>query len=595
MGIVNVFSTAKIQELLASLSSTYAAPTGTDDRLQVAGVDVTPAQVGAATAAQGAKADFVHEATPIMTNFVTNGDFSDGITAWSVYSSATASTSSGACVLTASENVQYMSYQLPSLTTAGRQYYFSMTAKQSAVAPVTSPRVYLGITKYGSNQQIVRWDNNTSQQRVSLVSTATIAGSYLSLYSYVDVGQTVTYDNVLLIDLTAAFGEGNEPTKAEMDAMLDSLGGWFDGSKVAPWYATYRLFEGAKNLVTNGDFSNGIVGWSPSGYGPIAATNNEVTYTVTTPSSASRIEQTTDLAIVGRQYYLRGAIFPKYTTITYLQIGNASSGSVALTPNTWNDISAVVTATANSRFRFYHRTDSGGYAVGDTFKYRRLLAIDLTTTFGAGLEPTKTEMDVLLSRYPNSWFGGTVNDLTRWYDPLNRVGRGSPYNVIAPRQKGETWTDLDQTNGARKWVATGTTATSWVVTDGDTGWRTVSSWDAYGIVAGDALPANFAPTASTAGHVQYRRILNRVYWRARGATISGSVSFTYPTGFSCNGLYERQFVFSNVLWDALRVVVGDSLAISFAAPPKSLDAAFYAVSSYSTSAPWPTTLPGTPA
>ena len=40
-------------------------------------------------------------------------------------------------------------------------------------------------------------------------------------------------------------------------------------------------------------------------------------------------------------------------------------------------------------------------------RIKQLLVIDLTATFGAGKEPTRDQMDKLLSVYPNSWFNGT--------------------------------------------------------------------------------------------------------------------------------------------------------------------------------------------
>lgn len=36
-------------------------------------------------------------------------------------------------------------------------------------------------------------------------------------------------DGVVFINLTEVFGVGNEPTKEEMDMLIDILGGWFDG------------------------------------------------------------------------------------------------------------------------------------------------------------------------------------------------------------------------------------------------------------------------------------------------------------------------------------------------------------------------------
>ena len=46
------------------------------------------------------------------------------------------------------------------------------------------------------------------------------------------------------------------------------------------------------------------------------------------------------------------------------------------------------------------------------------------------------------------------------------IGQGSPLNIVVPDFKGQEFVDTLQTLGARKWVATGTTSASWVVSDG---------------------------------------------------------------------------------------------------------------------------------
>ena len=38
-----------------------------------------------------------------------------------------------------------------------------------------------------------------------------------------------------------------------------------------------------------------------------------------------------------------------------------------------------------------------------------VVLIDLTAAFGAGNEPTKEQMDAMLSQFPNSYFNGTVS------------------------------------------------------------------------------------------------------------------------------------------------------------------------------------------
>ena len=80
-------------------------------------------------------------------------------------------------------------------------------------------------------------------------------------------------------------------------------------------------------------------------------------------------------------------------------------------------------------------------------------------------------------------------------------GNGSPFGVITPASTGVQYVDLQATNGARVWISTGTTNTSWRVVDGDTGVRVLNSlldparWD-----------MNKAPLFSV------QRVGYRVFW-----------------------------------------------------------------------------------
>src|SRR5574343_505474 len=120
----------------------------------------------------------------------------------------------------------------------------------------------------------------------------------------------------------------------------------------------------------------------------------------------------------------------------------------------------------------------------------------------------------------------------RWATPTTRVGTGSPLNLVVPDFVGQEFVDTLQTLGARKWVATGTTAASWVVSDGDTGFMPWTTWTAAGVVTGAALPADWQPYAGQAGGVWLRRINQRVLARIEMLQATPGTSFLQlPVGW----------------------------------------------------------------
>ena len=69
-----------------------------------------------------------------------------------------------------------------------------------------------------------------------------------------------------------------------------------------------------------------------------------------------------------------------------------------------------------------------------------------------------------------------IGSWSEWKLVNGMEGHGSPYGKIIPSRVGVTYTDLDNTNGALKWVAAGTTSVSWSVLFGDTGRRDLSQY-----------------------------------------------------------------------------------------------------------------------
>lgn len=172
----------------------------------------------------------------------------------------------------------------------------------------------------------------------------------------------------------------------------------------------------ATNLVTNGDFSSGLNGWTPVGASAvveadsIAITSDNTNY----PRIYSDIPQTT----LGDKYYVRASYFiSDKTNVKTISIsapvhlyfyGIATIPNASLTVNAWADISAVgsiaqVGTSVALRAELYSST------VATTLKFKKPIAINLTATFGKGNEPTTEQMDAILAMFPNSWFDGTKN------------------------------------------------------------------------------------------------------------------------------------------------------------------------------------------
>ena len=174
-----------------------------------------------------------------------------------------------------------------------------------------------------------------------------------------------------------------------------------------------------KNEIVNGDFSNGTTGWGTTNV-TIDALNNELKLTITALNPNSRIFQNIN-TIVGNKYYLYYQInAPKERTAGF----NFSviESNILTIPNEWTTISAVRTPLASPTPLWCIYNTSVGYEIGDTYMMRNVICIDVTTVFGAGNEPTKEEMDLLISQigYIDGEITLTQTQLLNWNLELNR-------------------------------------------------------------------------------------------------------------------------------------------------------------------------------
>jgi hypothetical protein len=177
----------------------------------------------------------------------------------------------------------------------------------------------------------------------------------------------------------------------------------------------------ATNIISNGNFDT-TTGWDNYASYPLSATNNIMSITGNGAAHnpmASFI--TTTQSAVGKKIYLRyGArITNSVCTKIRIEIDGVSSGTdqnkefATPTENVWYGLSNVFTQPADVSglimakiAHFYADKDT---ANGKVMEVKKAIAIDLTSTFGVGNEPTADEMDSVLACFDDSWFSGTRN------------------------------------------------------------------------------------------------------------------------------------------------------------------------------------------
>jgi hypothetical protein len=161
-----------------------------------------------------------------LTNLVTNGDFSNGTTGWSANLGAITEAGGILTLLASAQNGD--ARQTVHFVNGHVYYYF---------ARINGPYVEAGIGAYTGGNFFTNAQVSTpgSYQTISGLGTSafTGAGRLYIVDTKASGWQNILVDYIGLVDLTAMFGAGNEPTALEMDAILAnySATSWFDGTK----------------------------------------------------------------------------------------------------------------------------------------------------------------------------------------------------------------------------------------------------------------------------------------------------------------------------------------------------------------------------
>lgn len=213
---------------------------------------------------------------------------------------------------------------------------------------------------------------------------ATIMHQYIDSETALDKSIEVKYIEV--INLTKIFGSGSEPT--------DSA--WCDAN-IAPYINMDRW----DNLIENGDFSDGTTGWGATGVIKEVNDDNEMELTVDelTWQGLYRIPERVN-AVTSHKYYMANEVFPLYESQYRVQLGNSIKYLDNIIANIWNFRSTILNCISeNSDISFYLTQPVHG--LGEKFKMRNCMLIDLTAEFGLGNEPSKEWCNKYLADYIN--------------------------------------------------------------------------------------------------------------------------------------------------------------------------------------------------
>jgi hypothetical protein len=375
-----------------------------------------------------------------VTNIVSNGSFENDSVGWSysnhLSSQIALNRSGGVQALVGLGTMVLTTIFLPGTDSPNLTYYtasvvsghkyYARTFVGNKDHKLTTIRLYVSDTvpsPSSSMDEIVAAGYNITASTGTMTSGTICTGSgNIGLYNYVLLSgtyvanSTTNYfglltgtitvttgtlkwyqnDGVMLVDLTDAYGAGNEPTAAVMDDIITRMGNYFNGTQDIPQY----LYG---NYVYN-DFSQ----------------------------SAS--------VTSGNLYYFTAMVNPSAYVPVSLRIENGDkTGNTVLL--TGSNITATSWKRLSGNFRMPPTKCLVGFYMGYTTttevinQYESFyMLIDLTTSFGAGFEPSPDFMDQLIYRTDNQTYYGSLGYIppgsTTWTPMTNPNQLGAPNNGI---------------------------------------------------------------------------------------------------------------------------------------------------------------------
>lgn len=159
------------------------------------------------------------------------------------------------------------------------------------------------------------------------------------------------------------------------------------------------------NEVRNGDFGNNLTDWTSTN-GSLTLNGGVARFLATAEKGLARQLLT---RTAGEVFYIRGRVKSSSASTGITVNGTIPENLKHSGSGSFETLSAVYTAPSTSNWNFGVQDDNK--ATFSPIDFDDMIVISLTDSFGAGSEPTKSEMDKLFADYiEGGFFNGTVEN-----------------------------------------------------------------------------------------------------------------------------------------------------------------------------------------
>jgi len=181
-----------------------------------------------------------------MQNLVKNGDFSNGLTNWKTEDIGGTFSAVGGVAQNVSDgtDTSQLIWQSIATTDMSHKFYLRNEFKSVGYSASVMHHAGCGYSESAGQNICVQYGYSTAYAQNTWKSFSTVYTPFgpqdvyiffltNAAHTTLPSGMISQFDNAVMIDLTATFGAGNEPTQAAMDTMLAAYPTkWFEGTVI---------------------------------------------------------------------------------------------------------------------------------------------------------------------------------------------------------------------------------------------------------------------------------------------------------------------------------------------------------------------------